>query len=485
MNPKQVREDLQHNYRLRVLRIYMDNTVADKPLAVFTLIEPDGGETGVLTASLAELGFDPGAREAAHGSLVLPDAYRVPVHLVAALRAWQASAPPAGGAGGDPAGLQDNGIHPQPVWLRLSVPLGLLAAVPWEELLQPALGVPMLRLPYQSLCPRQPHGGNNTVVCFSSPVAEPAMETRLAMFVDQVPLDLARATAFHLFGDRSAYPALTALRRKHAGKVHIEVYDPLRAPAHDKSPERNPWLRWIADEMGEGRADVVHFLCHGDQQGGTGALKMASSPTDAGTGRHPCLAEAAELITFLDHVGAWCAAFTSAPEERSAAGMRMLQTEVARQRPGPLLVHDMNVAGSAGALGDAYRFLFGVTRRPPASPSVALVCHPVLVSPQEADAESDRQLRDFTLDGRLGQALHDDRLPGAILSSQRKLEVSAGTLADEQARNRDSGRVRARALVLDAISDYVREVTTDAEAARPERQDDARPGARTAGSNHE
>jgi hypothetical protein len=471
MNPKQVREDLQRKYRLSMLRIYMDNTVADKPLAVFTLIEPDGSEAGVLTASLPELGFDPGVRETAYASLALPDTFRVPAHLAAALRAWQAGAPAADDDDGEG--------QRRPVWLRLSVPLGLLAAVPWEELLQPLLGAPMLRLPYQSLYPRQPRAGNNTVVCFSSPVPEPKMAARVAQFVAQVPLDLARATRFHLFADRGAWPALVALQRQHAGTVRIEVYDPARAPPNEKSLTRNPWLHWIADEMGEGRADVVHFLCHGDQQSGIGALKMASSPTDSDTGRHPCLAEAAELIAFLDHVGAWCAAFTSAPEERSAAGMRMLQTEIARQRPGPLLVHDMNVSGSAGALGDAYRFLFGATRRPPASPAVALVCHPVLVSPCDVDEESDRQLRDFTLDGRLGEALHDDRLPGTILSSQRKLEVSAGTLADEQARNRDSGRVRARALVLDAISDYAREAAAD--AVRQYGPDDAR----KTGDNHE
>jgi hypothetical protein len=322
-------------------------------------------------------------------------------------------------------------------------------------LLQPALGVPILRLPYQSICPRQPPSGSNTVVCFCSPVQEPALQACVDAFAAQVPLDLAQATRFHLFGDRAVYPTLLALQRKHAGAVRIDVHDPACAPNPDASPLCNPWLLWIAAEIGKGRADAVHFLCHSDHHAEFGALKMASQPTDGPDSRQPCLAEAADLIDFLDHVGAWCAAFTSTPMEQSAAGMHMLQNEIARFRPGPLLVHNMNVAGSAAALADAYRFLFSPDKRPPASPAVSLYCHPVLVSQWDIDEESDRQLRKFTLDGRLGEKLHDERLPGHILSSQRKLEVSAGALAEAQAQDRNSGRVRARALVLDVLAKYV------------------------------
>jgi hypothetical protein len=246
--------------------------------------------------------------------------------------------------------------------------------------------------------------------------------------------------------------------------VRIKVYDPAGAAPPDNPLPGNPWLRWIETTMGEGRADVVHFLCHSHYQSESGALKLASAPADAPDNVHPCLLQAAELIDFLDHVGAWCAAFTSAPAEQSAAGMRMLQTEIARRRPGPLLVHDMNVAHSADALGAAYRFLFSSNRLPPASPAVALYCHPILTAEQGIDEESNKQLTEFTLDGRLHAELHDNSLPGWVLSSQRKLEVTAGLLADAQAQDQDSGRVRARKLVLDAVTDYVRATAQDAAA---------------------
>jgi hypothetical protein len=440
MNPKQVREDLQHKYGLRVLRIYMDRGAADKAIAVFTLIGHDGEEAGLLTASLTELGF--GAPSGGRVSAALPDCFHIPRHVVAALRGW----------------LDEDAVSQEPLWLRLSVPIGLLAAVPWEELLQPALGVPILRLPYQSIYPRRPPAASNTLVCFSSPCEGPGLRRRVDEFVGQVPLDLAQATQFHLFGDRAAYPALLELQRKHAGIVDIKVYDPAAAPSFDQALSRNPWLFWMLKEMGEGRVDVVHFLCYSDYYLDTGALRLASGPADVPGQPQPCLVRGPELIDFLDHVGAWCVAFTSAPAEKSAAGMRLLQTEIARRRPGPVLVHDMNVAGSPGALGEAYRFLFSGNRRPPAAPGLALYCHPILTSDRDFDEESQQQLTRFTLDGRLGAELHNNSLPGWVLSSQRKLEVSAGSLSDAQAECADSGRVRARTLVLDAVTDYAREL---------------------------
>lgn len=444
MKPGQVREELQHKYGLRVLRIYMDNLAQGKPLAVFTLTERDGSVAGLITASLPELGFDLQRREGSYGCLALPSVFKMPPHILAAVSNW----------------LSEDPVGGEALWLRLSVPLGLLAAVPWEELLQSALKVPVLRLPYQSICPRQPSGQSNTVVCFSSPVDEADLQKRIDAFVSQVPQDLACKTHFHLFGDRAMYHALLELKHRYAHTMRITVHDPAGATA-DNLPLSNPWLRWIAMCMGEGRVDVVHFLCHSQYLPESAALKLACSPGDTRDQPHPCLLHATELIDFFDHVGAWCAAFTSAPAETSAAGMRMLQTEIARRRPGPLLVHDMNVEHSADALASAYRFLFSSNSSPPASPAVSLYCHPILLQQDGVDQESNKQLTEFTLDGRLRDELHDNKLPGWVLSSQRKLEVTAGSLADAQMQDRNSGRVRGRKLVLDAVADY-------ATARRPE-----------------
>ncbi|MFN3790961.1 hypothetical protein [Massilia sp.] len=426
-----VQERLQRDYRLRVLRIYMDTTSSEKPLAVFTLTLGSGLEVALLTASMPELGFDERARDTRDGSLALPDRFAVPAHVTEALKAW----------------LAEDAAPAEPLWMRLSVPLGLLAAIPWEELLQPVLRVPILRLPYQALMPRIPPADIDTVVCISSPHDEPGLDERIEGFIHEVPMELAQATRFHLFGNSAMHAMLCAVKQRYEDQVWIQVYDPGQA-GKIRRPGTNPWLAWMEAEMGQGSTDVVHFLCHGAQELDEGSLLLAADPVDGGL--PACVLDRETLITFLDHLGAWCVAFTSAPAERSAAGMRLLQTAVAQHRPGPVLVHDMNVAGSRAALRAAYRFLFNHPCPPPAVAAVALYCHPTLLAAHEDDQVSREQLARFTLDRRLGGKVSNPRIPW-LASSQRKLEATAGELADAVGEGA-VGRARARKLVLNALA---------------------------------
>lgn len=428
---------LQQEYQLRVLRIYMDFASPEKPLAVFTLTLSKGDDVALLTASLPELGFEPRAL-AGRQDAVLPDTYAVPVHVVAALKAW----------------LDEDAAAGQPLWLRLSVPLGLLAAVPWEELLQPHLGVPILRLPYQALAPRIPRADIDTVVCLSSPANEPDLRERVEAFVREVPPELAQRTRFHLFGDRAIQPYLRDLQRRYHGHVHIEIYDPRGAgKAAAGAQSASPWLAWIEAELGQGSVGFVHFICHGAQSLDEGMLLLAAAPGKARTGQ-PSRVDQACLVAFLDYLGAWCVAFTSAPAERSAAGLRMLQTAVAQHRPGPAVVHDMNVPDSREALQATYRFLLGERPDLPAASAVSLYCHPVLLAAHANDTVSSRQLARYTLDGRLHGKVSDPAIPW-LASSQRKLESTAGALAASVEAGA-VGRAHARKLVLDAITREVR-----------------------------
>lgn len=428
---------LQQEYHLRVLRIYMDFTPTEKPLAVFTLTLSKGEDVALLTASLPELGF--ASRE--HGGTrddVLLDTYAIPEHIVVALKAW----------------LDEDAAAGQPLWLRLSVPLGLLAAVPWEEFLQPQLGVPILRLPCQALAPRIPRTGIDTVVCLSSPANEPDLQERVDAFVRKVPPELAQRTRFHLFGDLTIYPYLCDLQRRYQGRVHIKIYDPRQAAKVAAGAQSaSPWLGWMEAALGQGSVDFVHFICHGARSLDEGMLLLAAAPGKEHTGQPSCV-DHTSLVAFLDYLGAWCVAFTSAPTERSAAGLRMLQTAVAQHRPGPAVVHDMNVPGSREALQATYRFLLGEHAHPPAAAAVALYCHPILLAAHANDTVSNRQLASYTLDERLHGKVSDPAIPW-LASSQRKLESTAGALA-EAVEAGAVGRAQARKLVLDAVTREVR-----------------------------
>jgi hypothetical protein len=427
-----VRDRLAKEYGLQVLRVTLASADS-KPLALFTLTLADGSEAAVLTASMQELGFDEQHLDQ------LPYTYMVPPHIVSALRYC----------------LADGGAVLRPLWLRLSAPLGWLGAVPWEELLQPALGIPMLRLPHQAICPRIPASDIDTLVCFSAPIEEKQIAERFDAFIDEVPVDLAMTTHFHLFADHLVYPKVMELKTKYQDSMRIDVY-PLPSPSASQDACINPWVAWIREAMGAGSVDVVHFLCHCTLQQHQGVLALAASPHPTAASGSACLLTASDLVELVDYLGAWCVAFTSSPAERSAAGMRLLQTDIALRRPGPVLVHDMNVAGSRAGLDAAYRFLFTSSIAPPATPAVSLCCHPVLLLAEGRDRESAAQLERFTLASELDTATGGAPMPQWLKSTQRRLEASASSLADAPKESGAEGRLRARKLVLRATAKYAR-----------------------------
>lgn len=434
-----VRDRLQQQYRLKVLRIYMDTSMENKSIAIFSFTIGDGEEIARLTASMHELGLPDTQNVDEQGEAGLQESdFRLPDHILGALKFL----------------LNDSEPVDAPLWIRLSVPLGLLPAVPWERLLQPYLNIPILRMPHYRICPRIPASNIDTVICFSSPVHEAELPSQLDQFIEQVPIDLAEATTLHLFADRAVHGAFMALKKKYDSQFRINVYAPPVNLSRAALSLQNPWLSWISSALGESSADVVHFICHCSRVREDGALVLASSASGTKNAQEASLLFAPELVEFLNRVGAWSVAFTSPPADHSVAGMRMLQNEVARLRPGPTMVHDMKDPDSRRALRAAYRFLFMPPQPPPASPAISLYCHPLWLTGTDTDEDSNQQLQQYTLDGKLGDRLTGTSPPAWLASSQRKLEISAEELAQAEEEDPDNGRKRARDLVLRTLADH-------------------------------
>lgn len=437
-----IRDRLQQQYSLKVLRIYLDNSMSDKSIAIFRLTLGNGEEVALLTASMQEIGLPSTLATCAESDAVLRDAvFRLPDHIVGSLKSV----------------LCADEADSAPLWLRLSVPVGLLPAVPWEALLQPHLDIPILRLPHQRICPRMPTSDIDIVICISAQVDEPDLHGRMEQFIEQVPPDLAAATDFHLFAGTAMYPAMLGLKRKFESHISIAVYPPPDSVGSSFVEASNSWLSWIRTSLGNRSADVVHFLCHGYQISGEGALAFSPSPAHSDSTDNVSLIYAPELVEFLNEVGAWCVVFTRLPSDGGASGIRMLQNSVARLRPGPSVMHDMGAPDSRRALGAVYRFLFTPPQPAPVSSAISLYCHPIWLSDKQVDDDSNHQLREFTLDGRMPDSLVGTDVPTWLASSQRKLEISAEEIAEAEELDPDTGRKRARALVLNAIAEHAQQ----------------------------
>jgi hypothetical protein len=283
-----------------------------------------------------------------------------------------------------------------PLWLHLVKPYGYLGALPWEQVLGPALSHPILRLPEFLEPPRENRNVLDVALCCSTPMASAAIptETVVRKVVDAVFAASARPrTTVHVFADYVYYQALSA---RFAGDDHVAVHDPAGAARYGEQPRQSeiteigrvvsPWLRWIRDAMNGRSLDCVHFICHGYLAGDRPALAFTESPLVNHDENEARYVGVAELASFLTHAGAWGAAFSSPVENYSEVGLRWFADTLAQTRPGPVLFHLMGGPWVSewddwgASLKRAYRLLFGRTRGGfPRVPGIFTYCQPALV----------------------------------------------------------------------------------------------------------
>lgn len=289
------------------------------------------------------------------------------------------------------------GAPGEPLWLHLERPSGYLGAVPWERLLQPALGIPVLRLPVvEAGLPRETPRTLEVLLCASGPVAKESIDVAptLRMMVDQMRSQAFRRIRIHVFTDQEFQGALP-LEWTRGGALaggEVIVHDPQGAArfaipeAHERVSEvkdrlESPWLLWMRQALSGRSVDVAHFLCHGYLSFDRGALSLAESPLENQDRRSARFVGVHELNTFLTQVGAWSTAFSSPENNYSEVGLRLLADSVAQTRPGPLLIHDLPRDPGCPALGAAYRFLYApFPEIPPASSALAIQCQPSRVA---------------------------------------------------------------------------------------------------------
>jgi hypothetical protein len=277
----------------------------------------------------------------------------------------------------------------EPMWLQVGPSSGHLAAVPWERLLQPALGGPVLRIPNFLADPIFLSGRLRVALCVSSPRAKMAFHvpSYTEDLVDAVQQAVPTGTVIHVFADMDAYYQLQSLAA-HANDEHsLIVHDPMDAERFgvgdvDRTLSsvsdrlNSPWLLWMHSALASEAVDVVHFICPGYFSPNEGALALARSPTRNVDADWSHFVGPRELISLFDLIGAWCIGLSPPHENVWAIGLRILADNLAWLRPGPLLLHDAE-AGSKQDLVDAYRFLFSHAHSdPPNTATLMLYSHP-------------------------------------------------------------------------------------------------------------
>ena len=341
-----------------------------------------------------------------------------------------------------------------PLWLSFPRYSGYLPVLPWEPLLKSRLKIPILRLSYTDVQPIRSRMSLDVVICFSFPRAKDflaaaildyqSQEETIRYFLEKIPPNLVPYTTFHVFADLALYPFLASLRDGNP-ELRIIVYDPREAArygAPNPDPElgtvsdqqlESPWLLWIRDALGKTSVDLVHFICHGYLGKEEGVLAVSHSPVLNDDEEWSRFVGARQLCTFLDQVGAWSVAFSSPRGNYSISGLRMLQDQIARFRPGPVLFHD--VARDPGRSGwdEAFQYAYAIEETyAPLSAAVSICCHPDWALPGSTpDSKTQQLLKELTVAGRMPEVFAGvENIPSWLASGQRALERSVAQLIE-------------------------------------------------------
>jgi hypothetical protein len=221
------------------------------------------------------------------------------------------------------------------------------------------------------------------------------------------------------------------------GQVRVhnprEFYTSRPNIAETQSTFNGSWLEWIGGALAGRSVDLAYFVGHGCLTNDNGFLLMAESPMR--NRDQVIFIGTQQLDAFLTSAGAWAVGFSAPPQNYSGSGLRLLASQLARSRPGPLLLHEFADDQDCQQLGQAFGFLFNATGTAPAAPAIALYCHPDYVRSEVSSAygiESSEQAF-----GALTLAQSDecrrllqskDEAPGWLSKSQRVLEKSAAEL---------------------------------------------------------
>jgi len=352
-----------------------------------------------------------------------------------------------------------------PIWLELASPSGNLVLVPWERLLALRAGVPIFRLPYSPVQTVANVQTLDVVLCASSPVAKEGID--LGRVISELirsafeTLTAQQRITVHVFCDAAVVDEIIGQQHQLLAtfpRHRIDIHDPRQTPPglfdlpvfvpSDGSPlpetsaetpaADSPWLRWIAQTLGDIGVDGVHFIGHSYLSLGNGLLALAESPTRNSETRWARFISPGEIAQFLARVGAWYVGFSTPARNYSPMGLRLLADQVARLHVGPVLVHDATeidaLFGAALQLVvdpsayEAYRAAWPQSQAWP-----TFYCDPTRTGSVEAMELANLvsyQLTERTLLGGPGGAriLSGEPVPTWLAAAQRGLERSNAEL---------------------------------------------------------
>lgn len=259
------------------------------------------------------------------------------------------------------------------LWIRLEPPYGFLGAAPWESLAE-KIQVPVLRVPHRLPVAAQLGDTWHITMIVSGSGRAGWGGSHVRGFVAALGESVA---ADHLGGfDVDVFPNLTVYRQLANDDLppNVRVHDPqnhVREPRTRPTPNRvagtrridsdsDPrlaWAEWITSSLGSQASSALHVAARGVASNDRSMLQMSADPARAQSERMPATADANDLWSLADVIGASLVSIAAPEKDGSDIGARMVADRLGQLRPGATIFSSMRQDPGCGALARVHSFL--------------------------------------------------------------------------------------------------------------------------------
>ncbi len=345
-------------------------------------------------------------------------------------------------------------------WLELPAPRGYLQLVPWERLLSPALGVPLLRLPNIALRPTAPGPTLHVAVAAGLAVGMPPFDVAglISAVARTWTRSVDRVVLMDVFVDAGSFPSV---RDRTADLPWITVHDTAAMPTAVSDADRDeeaghPWVRWLSSALAGTATDVVHVLSHGHISGDRGALTLPASPSAEGGDRRARFIGPALLCDALAGLGAWSLLISAVPDNHCEPGLRDLADAVSQARAGAVVLHRMSEPDPVAELGPAIEMVYA--GQPQFRPLSGITCwsHPSFVAAPADVKLCDTDGTSALITGATQEVLSHRDTPTWVAAGTRVLETLQAEWIPADGSVPDPHAVAALQTVSKLFDDHVR-----------------------------
>lgn len=263
---------------------------------------------------------------------------------------------------------------PEPLWLHLVKPYGMLGIAGWEQALTATLNRPVFRLPDFLARPCEFEDVLECAILWDHPLdaVDPAMlDAAIAAWLD----GSRRATVrLHVLAtDPPVRERLATRWRDRADAVIVCPPDQTLEPA--MPGDAIAPFAWIERATQGITLDVLQLAAAAELGPAASTLMLRGDAPDRPL---PC-AGVAELATLLNRLGAWCTVISGLPASAGEPALRHFGDALAQARPGPVLYHALAAAPDEDLLTTCDVLFSSGEIDPPALRHGFLYCTPALV----------------------------------------------------------------------------------------------------------